>query len=233
MLSIAVLALGPRLLAAATLDAATPAEAAQAIVKARAGDTVRLAPGNYGKLMINITKQNQVSVGKAVIRGRAVPLRGPATITSADPNRQAVLNGIENRGAPFWHFSALRVVPTGNTKSIAIRLQAPDNALVGNHFGHTGYEDWTIDEWKRRAARMVYSNGARTTVSDNRFDGMFHGIIFAYGADGSRAENNVMRGIGGDGFNVPANHVSIIHVSIIGNNMANFFQINGNHDDCL
>lgn len=218
----------PPLAHAATFQASTPQEAARAIVSARAGDTVRLAPGRYGKLRIYTGTSNLVAAGNAVIRDRTVPLTGPATITSADPANPAVLYGIETRDAPFWVFDSLRVSPTTGPQSIAIRIQSPDTVLSRNRFGHDTYARWTTAEWKVQAARMVFSDSPRTLVTGNTFNGVFHAIIFTYGADESRAENNVMRGIGGDGIDVSANNVQIV-----GNDMAEFYKINGNHDDCL
>lgn len=224
----AITAFAPLVAHTATFQASTQQDAARAIASARAGDTILLAPGRYGKIRIFAGKTNLAAVGDAVVRERTVLLTGPATIKSADPANPAVLNGIETRDSPFWVFDSLKVVPTSGPKSIAIRIQSADTVLSRNRFGNDTYAKWTTAEWKLNAPRMVFSNAPRTLVTGNTFNGVYHAIIFAYGADGSRAENNTIRGIGGDGINVSADNVQIV-----GNDMAEFFKINGNHDDCL
>ena len=226
MLVFAVGLAGPA--AAKTWTAASKAGLVTALSSAVGGDTIEVSPGNYGVIALVMGNGNRVAVGGVVKRNILTALTAPVTVKSANPADPAVVNGIETQNAPFWRWEGLRVKQNGGNKSITIRLQSPDNALVNNIMGLGDCTSWDAATWAASASRMVWSSGPRTLVEGNQMNCVSEGIILSHGADDSIARNNTIRNISGDGIDVSA-----LRVSLLGNYLANFWKIGGNHDDCV
>ena len=71
------------------IDISTPPELLQVLAKAKGGETLRLAPGQYGELRL---------------RENVGPFTSPVTIVSADANRRAVFNAVNLQGVSNLNF---------------------------------------------------------------------------------------------------------------------------------
>ena len=71
------------------IDISTPPELLQVLEKAKGGETLRLAPGQYGELRL---------------RENVGPFTAPVTIVSADANQRAVFNAVNLQGVSNLNF---------------------------------------------------------------------------------------------------------------------------------
>ena len=96
-----------------TFTVSSAAELTATLSKSQSGDVIQLAGGNYGKVLIS-----------------GINIAGNVTITSADPQNQAVINGLmvkASSGLTFSHLDFSNVV--AGTHNVFQILGSRDGSL--------------------------------------------------------------------------------------------------------
>ncbi len=132
----------------ATITVSTSAELMAAASRARAGDTVALAAGNYDKVTL-----------------RDVRFDGTVTITSADPERPAVLTGLKAIGVENITFRDVVLADMDATTPYDFEVKNAahitfDQVLVRGEEGDAGYQSNTL---MIRASRDVAITNSEIT----------------------------------------------------------------------
>ncbi|SFJ00460.1 Right handed beta helix region [Sphingomonas sp. NFR04] len=175
-----ILLMAPAAAHAATIPVATPAQLTAAIKAAKPGDTIALAPGAYGALVIN----DQV-------------FAKPVMITSADLARPAVIAQIVlNRSANIT-FSNLEVTSVTRIYDYLIRVNGGSGITLDKLFIH-GLLDGVVDE--RNGVMVAQSDGF--TLSGSRI------VEIGVGINAKQSTNIVIRDndiswIGVDAIEIP------------------------------
>ena len=145
LLAIALLMV-PAAARAATIPVATPAQLTAALKAAKGGDTIALAPGNYGALVLN----DQV-------------FDKPVTVTSADPARQAVISQMVLNRAANITLSNLEVTSVTRLYDYLIRVNGGSGITLDKAYIHGPLDGVPTD---RHGILVAQSNGF--TLSSSR-----------------------------------------------------------------
>lgn len=214
---------------ASTTVVTNDVELARAIVNASAGDTIELAPGNYGQMLIIGGQYNQVIVGNKRIYKKTPILTGGVTIKSQDVNNRATLEYIDVRQSDYWQFDSLDVRPTpSGTAFIAVKLNGNDMSFKNSTVSYGDYSGWTAQDWENNAGRGVFVDGNNAVIENNTLHGVNMGIIVNHYAYNANVLNNTIDGLAGDGGRPLGDYATFE-----GNIFKNFRNVNGNHDDCI
>lgn len=173
---------------AATIAVATPSALPAAIKRAKPGDVIQLASGNYGAVVLDDAQ---------------------VTITSADPNRRALisritLNNVRNTTLSELEFSHVPAPGEGNGQA-AIRINNGSNIKLDNLYVHGVIDGQVAGD----ANGISAINVDGLTVTNSRFLEVNAGISVV----GSRRvwiDHNDIGFIGSDAIEIPgANTVTI------------------------
>ena len=214
---------------AKVLNAQSDLQLAQALSKARNGDTILLAPGNYGQVLIMGGKYNQIVVGNTRISGGAPSLLTDVTIKSQSISNKATIKNIDIRGSNHWSFSDVDIRPGVRGSSfIAVKFNGNNNSLVNSTIIYGNSSKWTKTNWNTRAGRGIWVKGKNSVIQNNYLESVNMGVIIDHLAPNAKVSNNTINGLAGDGIRALGNF------GLYQNNLIkNFKDVNNNHDDCL
>lgn len=158
----------------ATFNVSTSAQLRSALSQANGGDTIRLAPGNYGAVEIN--KQNYKS---------------PVTITSANSNNEAVISKLAVRSSENIRFDDIDFKVSGGGRSLLVdgssRITFTDAKFEGSMSG--GYAV---------GMGLTVTNSRQITVENSEFLKFQRGGEFRKVTD-LKVINNEVHQMTGDG----------------------------------
>ena len=192
-----------------------PAEpgAAKALFEAgqiQSGDTVTLAAGDHGTLVI----KDQTFSPPVVVR---TDPEAPARVQMIFVQR---VSGLEIRGL------SVRAAPDRKPKGDLVAIGEGGNILLdGIHVtSGDGFQDWSKAEWRPRVQNGVVLNSPGVTLQNSTIEGVYHGVTsFKRGA---RVENNQISYFAGDGIRALGD-LSVYS----GNRIETCLTIDQNHDD--
>lgn len=221
-------ALKAQLLGAEIITVGSDAALATALKNATGGETIALEPGTYGTILIVGGQYSQILVGTTKFTGSPT-LTSPVTITSANPAKPAVVLSIDVRLSDNWHFDNLDIRPGNQSKSFtAVSLSGANVTFENSTISFGDYRQWlTATDWAVAGGAMIIS-GPNATIRNNYVSGVYHGILFLKGAEGSIFARNTIDGIGGDASRILADNMLVEK-----NLFKNFYVNDGNHDDCM
>ncbi len=211
------------------LYAQSDRELALALSSAQGGETIEVAPGNYGRIWIIGGKYSQVVVGNTRIRTTTSNLQSDVTIKSQSLSNKATIKNIDIRGSDRWAFSDVDIRPGSQGKSFfAVKFNGNGNSLSNSSISFGDSTNWSRQNWNKNAGRGVWLRGADQTVQNTHFQSVNMGVTVDHNAPNARIINNTIDGLSGDGFRALGDH------GLYQNNLIkNFKDVNGNHDDCL
>lgn len=166
--------------AAATVSVYGPADLEDAFVRARPGDIIEVAPGEYGAINLN-----------------GAHFSPAVTITSFPGAEPPVFSSIDLNDVSGVVFSKLKVV-YGAT-------QAPSSTYAVNMFNGAdiAFEQMEISSAEDGVAgndayAIFIRNSARVTVSDSLMHDVFRGVA-VFDSDDAVIRRNIITGVGSDG----------------------------------
>lgn len=178
------------------------------------GDTLRLAPGDHGPLMLE-----KVGFDRPVTL-----LSDPATPAHFSRIRLKDTRNLVIDGATVWDLDGPRRHP------FAVEESGRNNVLrnldVRSLADATGYRGWDVARWLTDRRGGIRLRGRGAVAENNRITGVSEGIS-ALG-DKARISRNVIRGISADGIRALGDD-SLAH----GNYVADCFKVDDNHDDAF
>ena len=218
----------PALGQAATFIASNDAEFAQAISQATDGDTIKLAPGNYGRVLLISGQYNQIRVGGTFLPNAAPVLNANVTIESQDPNNRAVIHNIDIR-SDYWTFNdvAFALTPAGQY-FYAAKFTGNNNRLTNSVITYGDSTGWSASDWINNAGRGVYIRGTGNQASNNYMKNIGAGIIVDHGSSNTLVRRNTIKNLAGDAVQAHGHHTLIEK-----NLFMNFKSVDANHDDCI
>ncbi|PZQ50825.1 MAG: hypothetical protein DI556_06835 [Rhodovulum sulfidophilum] len=186
----------------ATISASDQAQLLTALSQAQSGDTIALAAGNYGTLSLDGTKYAT----------RYLKYAGEVTITSADANNQAVIDGITLNGVTNMTFKDV----VFDYKSATTSGGVPVNVNVSKFITFDGVTfDGEVQGGYGRGTGIKVSQGNDVVITDSIISDYRKGIE-AWATTGLTIENNTIQNISYDG--VVTGHV--VNHTISGNTIA-------------
>jgi hypothetical protein len=213
----------------ATVVVTNNAELTTAIQNATGGETIQLAPGNYGTIFIQSGQFNKVSVGGTSFSGGAPTLTTKVIITSRDANNPAVVKSIDVRQSGNWHFNNLDIRPGYQKPTFkAVNLAGNDLALENSTIDYGDNTGWTATDWLSKAGGGIYVDGDNILVKNNYLHTVDNGIMVLHHADYAQIISNTIDGLSGDASR------SLGHYGLFEKNLfKNFHKVDANHDDCM
>ena len=207
------------------VDVASDAELALAISNATGGETIRLAPGSYGRVTIRGGGRVRVGSSSETAPGR---LAAPVMITSAAGTELSQLDSIDINTSDHWHISRVAVRPS--SESIAVNVENSDGfVFTDSHVAFGDSTNWSQSDWVNRAGTGIFVRSApNARIADNLFESVDHGISVFYDSPHTVVRGNIVDGIRGDGIRGLSDY-GLFHRNI----MKNFVAVDDNHDDCF
>lgn len=180
----------------------------------KGGDTVLLAPGEYGDLTI---------VGAR--------FDGPIFLRS-DFGAEAHFTSITVENSRNIHFSHLKIWPArpkeGDPSLVVVNKDSPDIEFVQIDLRSTqdaaDYRRWNAETWLHNQASGFLMLGPRNTVRNSKVTGIRFGIAIT--GDGSQIIGNRIDGFSGDALRVLGDNSKLA-----GNVVENCVKVDSNHDD--
>ncbi|HKK29384.1 MAG TPA: right-handed parallel beta-helix repeat-containing protein [Alphaproteobacteria bacterium] len=214
---------------AATFTANNSREFAQAITQVNDGDTIRLAPGNYGRVYIEGGRYNKVAIGNNWIRKKTPSLSSNVFIESMDPNNRATFQSIDVRGSDYWSFDSVDVRPGPQVEWYhAVNLGGNNLKFTNSSVSYGDATNWNASDWRNKAGRGVYVWGDDAVVQNNLMKNVSVGVSLDHSAKNGRVINNTVDGISRDGLR------GLGDFGLFENNLVkNFKAVSSNHDDCF
>lgn len=184
-----------------------------ALKSARGGETILLAPGVYSGINLRA----------------AATFDKPVTITSADPQKRAVLTDFAIYSAKGLTFSNLEFVPlapdlTRGGSYWAFRILSSRDIRIDRVSVHGSLDDNTSNDPSGLQFRL--SNDV--SVTNSEFQQLERGMLVAY-TDGITASGNHVHDIRSDGFDF----ADVRNVKITGNTFRNFNPVGEDHPDAI
>ncbi len=179
------------------------------------GDTLCLAPGDHGALLLD-----------------RVAFDRPLMLTSARLDAPAEFSGIVLRNSQNIVLDGARVRPRpqDSGRRMLVEEHGSHNVLrnldIRGAARNTPYRSWTAGDWQERTSDGILSRGTDVRIENNRLYGVHFGI--AATGRGAVIENNSVLGFSGDGMRVLGGD-SLLR----GNYIADCFKVDDNHDDGL
>ena len=201
-------------LAATITTVSTPAELTAALNAATGGETILLAPGNYGVVSIQKTPATKV------------------TVSSRDPYDPAVLTRITINGSN-WHFNNMDMRPvytSGNqTLFNAVTITGSDVIFENSTVTYGNSSGWSAANWTSNAGSgIIASNGSNVLIKNNHLKTVYMGISIDHTMSNAKVINNTLDGVAGDALRGRGDY------GLFENNLIlNMKQIDGNHSDCF
>ena len=178
-----------------------------ALGSASSGDTIYLASGNYSGVWL----QN-------------LNFAGGVTITSQDPNHQAVLNGLKLTNDSGMHFSNLEVSTVGSTDAYAARITSVQNVS----FDHMNVHGTMDGNPQNDVQGFFIRESSNVSVTNSEFQQLYTGIDHLNSDHITFSNNNIhdvrMDGIRGGGSS---------YVTVTNNTFSNFHPVAGDHADAI
>ncbi len=185
------------------------------------GDSIWLASGNHGAVQIR-EAQNLAEI-----------------LVAALPGHRPELERLTVVSASKWRFRGLTISPSfGTTPYEGAIVQVLSHSFTGPSglvtledsrvFSIADASSWDVLDWETEPQTGFDSDGGRITVSNSRFDNVFHGIMIR-GAM-STAIHNEIDGFGGDGIRVLGDD-SVVELNYIHNAFGGTDPSVHNHDD--
>jgi len=199
----AFLLMAPAAACAATTHAATPAQLTAALKAAKGGDTIALAPGNYGALVLNQVFDK------------------PVTVTSADATRPAVIAQMVLNRAVNITFSNLEVTSVTRLYDYLIRVNGGSGITFDKLFIHGPLDGAPTD---RHGILVAQSNGF--TIARSRIVQIGVGIAVNQSRDITIRDNDISL-IGVDAIEIPGVDGALIE----SNRMSKWRTIGAYHPD--
>ena len=182
--------------------AADSAHALAALKAAKDGDTIRLAPGEY-------------SLGKL----QNISFSGAVTLTSADPEHPAVLNGLLLQNVSGMTFRNLEVKVDDRQGGAVILRGGKSDRFENLNLHGTAVGD---------GGGLSVSNGADIVASNLDIHEVNGGMVFSH-SDGVTVTENSIHNIQCDGIQVQG----VSHVKISGNHFTEFHPSKTDHSDAI
>lgn len=183
----------------------------------KAGDTIRLATGNYDRLNITGYYNTEMITVTA--------------LAGAEPRFSSVLV----RASANWALKGLSISPeyadTYNRLTM-IDLDShgwhgPVRDIIIEDCALRSVEDvsnWTIDDWNELPVNGIGADGTNIIIRNNYLKNVAFGI--SVGASHSLIENNMVENFSGDGMRGLGDYSTFAY-----NTVKNCYDVNGNHDD--
>lgn len=182
--------------------------------RVKGGDTVLLAPGNYGDLTI-----------------AGARFDSPVDLRS-DFGAEAHFTSVTVKNSQNIHFSHLKVWATspreGDPSLVQVERNSPDIEFAQIDLRSTqdaaDYRRWDAQTWLRNQASGFLMLGPRNTVRNSKVTGIRFGIAIT--GDGSQIIGNRVDGFSGDALRVLGDNSKLA-----GNVVENCVKVDDNHDD--
>lgn len=191
----------------AIITISSAAQFANAIKSAVDGDTIRLAPGNYGKISLS-----------------GVHFANGVTITSADPDHPAVLTGLKVSGSSGLDFNNIEFALSSTDVYFPITVGSSSDV----HFSGLDVHGEIGGDVSVQAMAMMIRNSSDVSVTNSEFQSLHHGINFLDSQHLTFSGNNIhdirTDGIRGGGSS---------DVTVTDNYFTNFFAADGDHPDAI
>lgn len=186
----------------------TSQEMAQAVASAVAGDTITLAPGNYGSVVIHGGQWNKVHIGGTFIKDGTPALAGPVTIRGEAGHPAPVLASIDVRDSDHWRFDGVSVEPGCQPETFtAVHLAGDGLAFLRSTLTYGDPTGWDGPTWLQCAGHGVAVYGTNGLIEGNDISTVATGIQFIGDAEGGIARGNTIWRIGGDGLRTRSDDV--------------------------
>lgn len=197
-----------------------------ALVAVTGGETIKLQPGTYSRVVFRGAPYPQIHVGS--LRNSGSPTFSSAvTITSADPDNRAVVKAIELRDTGKWIIDGLSFRP--DPKTTAISAQGPNITIRNNDFSSGDSKNWTASDWNDKAGNGIEARSAdKVRIENNYFENIGYGISILHSASNAYVGHNVIDTFNGDGIRGLSDNAIYEH-NIVQNPIAS----NANHDDAF
>jgi hypothetical protein len=185
-----------------SVTVANAADLLSALKAAHAGDTIQLAAGNYGEINLN-----------------ALNFSSAVTITSADPNHQAVITGLNVQNSSNLAFSHLELTPDA--------VSTYNATLQGDH-------NITLDQLNVHGGATANGNGVmlrestNVSLTNSNIHDLWNGVSHIHD-DGVMISGNTIHGIATDGIHGGGSS----DVTITGNVLSDFTPNPGDHPDAI
>jgi len=175
---------------------------------AQPGDTVKLAAGTYSNLAFS-----GLSFGAAGV-----------TLTSADPNHQAVLTSFNVTSCSGLTFSNLDMTATGPTNLWQFVVQDSSNI----HFDHVSVHGSLDNNPANDGFGIAVQRSADISITNSEFQQLAKGaaVLTSSNIDVS---GNTVHEVRSDGFDF----AQVDHVTVTGNSFTNFHTAAGDHPDAI
>lgn len=202
----------------------TAGELSQALGRARGGELIELAPGNYGRLSLSGSQAKPRS------------FTPPVVIRSTDPSNPAVIEGVALRWIENLSFEnlALRYVFAAGDDVRIRPFNVRDSkgiSFLGSRFiGDLASGTGTAADGFGFGIGLSVTESSQIRIEGNRFENWHRGAVFAQSRD-IVVKANSLRGIRSDGFNF----AEVVDVLIEANSFAAFRTslTTGDHPDMI
>ena len=177
-----------------------------ALKTAQAGDLIVLAPGSYsGLAMANLNFGNGI------------------TITSADPNNQAVLNNFNMSGTSGIAFKDLVFSATGSG-FYAFDFRTSSNLVFDRIHVHGSLDSDASND----PSGIFFQNSKNISVINSEFQQLARGIVFGQGTD-ILVQNNHVHHMRSDGFDF----AEVKNVKVLNNTFHDTNLVGEDHPDAI
>jgi PKD domain/Right handed beta helix region len=182
---------------AAKIDVANAVELEGALLAAKAGDILRLAPGSYGELILNGNQKP------------ALKFSGPVTITALDTEHQPVFNRIILNGVSNLFLSHFLIDYTfksnAENRMRFVEIKQSDNiALEDSIFdGDKANDTGTDADGYGFAFALSVEESNRITIANNKIYTWMRGAVFSK-VHGLTVTDNELSELRSDGFDFAA-----------------------------
>ena len=191
----------------ASFTVTTTSQLQSALKTAHAGDTISLASGSY----TGVSLQN-------------LNFTGAVTITSQDPNHQAVLVGLKLTSVSGLKFSNLEITTVGSTDAYAARVTSVQNVS----FDHMSVHGSMDGNPQNDVQGLFIRESSNVSVTNSEFQQLYTGIDHLNSDHITFSNNNIhdirMDGIRGGGSS---------YVTVANNTFTNFHPMAGDHADAI
>ena len=196
----------------ATISVSNPSELGAALGSADAGDTIRLAGGDYGTLSLNAARMPRLKFADTV------------TIASADPNRPAVFDKLDLQGIRNVTLDGLDFEWSAENGWSPFRISGVSDVDIRN-----ARFDGEPASGYGRGTGLLTRNSTDVTIEKSEFVGFLRGMEFFNMEDLEVLQNNV-HGFTGDGMTfaqVRGGRIAGNHIHDTNPNPASGFHMDG------
>ena len=223
------LTVAPQVLGVTSILVTNNTELATALSTVKGGETIQLAPGNYGSISITGGAYSQMSIGGVKTGTKSPVLTSPVKITSQDSNNRAVVDRIETRSTDNWVFDSLIIKPAvpGVLTTFAVMISGNNNMMQNCYvtYSFENSDSWDAAKWAATVGSGISVNaGSNNVIQNNYVSNVYMGI--SVGAPNTKVLSNVVNYFSGDGMRGVADNGLFE-----GNIIKNIRIINSNHPD--